>query len=73
MAGDGTYDYIMKSGCMELQKATFSPHKNRNLIKIFHLTTMDGLSIDVTFTKHSQLQSVLGHLEDTFVSILRKK
>jgi len=44
---DATYIFINKSKCYELQRNTFSAHKNRNLLKFMIASTTSGYILDV--------------------------
>ncbi len=44
---DATYIFINKSKCYELQRNTFSAHKNRNLLKFMIASTTNGYILDV--------------------------
>ncbi|CAL8113575.1 unnamed protein product [Orchesella dallaii] len=43
---DGTYVYIEQASDHELQSATYSPHKHRNLVKFMMIVTPDGYIVD---------------------------
>ena len=46
LVGDGTYIYVQKSANFGIQKATYSTHKGRNLVKFLIFTAPDGYFVE---------------------------